>query len=81
MGVVTRLLCGAALATALPGVALAQPVAASAPEAGVSLTLPLVQQGRLHGDIAVEIFPDGRVSYNRAALLEAIGPLLSPQGR
>lgn len=81
MGFLSRLLCGAALAASLPGVALAQATAPAIPESGVALTLPLVQQGRLHGDIAVELFADGRIRYDRDSLLAVLAPLLSPQGR
>ena len=56
-----------------------RPVSASA--AGTQLLLPLSRSGQLYGDVLAEVYPDGRIRYNRSSLLEAMSPLLSAAGK
>ncbi|UXC92794.1 MULTISPECIES: hypothetical protein [Sphingobium] len=67
----------------------AQPPAAPAPpgsaprpaDKGLQMTLPLLRQGNVYGDVSATVYMDGTVLFDRQSLIEHIAPLLSESGR
>ena len=57
---------------------------ASAPRAadkGLQMTLPLLRQGNVYGDVTATVHVDGTVLFDRQSLVEHIAPMLSESGR
>ena len=45
---------------------------------GMQMTLPLLRQGVLYGDLGAEVFTDGTVMLDRQSLIERLSPILAP---
>jgi outer membrane usher protein len=45
------------------------------------MSLPLMRDGRIYEDVVVDLYPNGRIRYQRESLIERLAPLLSEEGR
>lgn len=45
------------------------------------MTLPIISNDRVHGDVFVDLYPDGQIRYDRKSLIEQLAPLISDQSR
>jgi len=45
------------------------------------MTLPLLRQGNVYGDVTATVHVDGMVLFDRQSLIEHIAPMLSESGR
>jgi outer membrane usher protein len=48
---------------------------------GLQMTLPLLRQGRVYGDVLATVYLDGTIEFDRQSLIERLAPLLSSAGQ
>lgn len=43
------------------------------------MSLPVIRDGQLRGDVLVDLYPDGQIRYNRRSLIEQLASLIADQ--